>query len=53
MKQNSTHHFGLALAVVLGLVTAVAATIAVAAKSKTSGLDTLDFSDNWDEVLGI
>jgi hypothetical protein len=46
-------HIGITFMLVVGVMTAVAATLAVIAKGKHTIPQSLDFSDNWDEVLGI
>jgi hypothetical protein len=53
MENTSMQRLGVAMALAIGLVTAIAATIAVAAKRKSAEFQVLDPSDNWDEVLGI
>ena len=53
MENASPKRFGITVALVVGLVTAIAATLAVVAKGKSSEFKALDLSDNWDEVLGI
>ena len=53
MESTSNHHFGIVVALVLGVMTVVAATIVVATKGKQTEPQGFDFSDNWDEILGI
>ena len=52
-KSTSMTKINVAIALALGLMTAIAATIAVVTSQKRSDLKALDFSDNWDDVLGI
>jgi hypothetical protein len=49
----SKSHLGFTIALVMGIVTAVAATMAVVAKGKRTEPQILDVFDNWEEVLGI
>jgi hypothetical protein len=52
-KSTTTTNINIAIALAVGLMTAIAATIAVVTSQKRSDLKALDFSDNWDDVLGI
>jgi hypothetical protein len=53
MSQPSDHHFGIGIALLVGLVTALAATVAVVVKAKREERELADYSDDFDEVLGI
>jgi hypothetical protein len=53
VQNASKSHLGLTLALVMGIVTAVAATMAVVAKGKRTEPQILDMFDNCEEVLGI
>ena len=53
VEKQSHRRIGLAVFLAVGLMTALAATIAVAARGRATALNGLDFSDNWEDVLGI
>ena len=53
IEKQPHRRIGIAVAVALGLVTAAVATIAAIANSRTANLSDLDFSEGWDEILGI
>jgi hypothetical protein len=53
VQNESKSHLGITVALVMGLVTALAATIAVVVKAKRTEPPVLDAFDNWEEVIGI
>jgi hypothetical protein len=53
VQNESKSHLGFTVALVMGIVTALAATIAIVAKAKRTEPPVLDAFDNWEEVIGI
>jgi len=53
VEKSTRLHFGSGVALLIGLVTAVAATVAVMAFVKHDGTVATGFSDEWDEVIGM
>ena len=52
--ENTTHNrFGSSFALLLGLVTAVAATVVVFAIAKHDGSVATGLSDDWDDIIGM
>lgn len=52
--ERTTHYgFGSRFALLLGLVTAVAATVAVMTLVKHDGIVATGLSDDWDEITGM
>jgi hypothetical protein len=53
MQNTSVSHLGFRIALVMGLMTAAAATIAVLVQAKRTVEPVGDAFDNWEEALGI
>ncbi|MCX6135339.1 MAG: hypothetical protein NTU47_16155 [Ignavibacteriales bacterium] len=53
VERTSSHRFGSSVALLIGLVTAVAATAAVMAFVTHDGSVTNGLSDDWDDIIGV
>jgi len=53
VQNTSVSHRGLRIALVMGLMTAAAATIAVLVQANRTVKPVRDAFDNWEEALGI
>ncbi|HTY39060.1 MAG TPA: hypothetical protein VMH23_18220 [Bacteroidota bacterium] len=53
MERSTHNRINSKFALLVGLVTAVAATVAVMAFAKHDGTVSAGFSDDWDEIIGM
>ena len=53
IEHTSKHHFGIGIAILVGFITALAATAAIVAHQNTDKQRNLSGSDNWEDALGI
>jgi hypothetical protein len=53
MERSTRHHFGSSVGLIIGLVTVVAATVAVMAFVKHARPASEWFFDDWDEIVGM
>lgn len=52
MNHTAEHHYGLGLAIIFGIFTALAATVAIAVRANDVETDS-DTFERWDDILGI
>ena len=53
MDSTTHNRFGSSFTLLIGLVTAVAATVVVFAFAKHDGSVATDLSDDWDDIIGM